>query len=191
MPPSPKKKTAKPTKARTAPKTSGRANGKAHARQGVERARYNLKLPIRIGDAEVAVKAVDIAGVVRAREAVLEERREAAAKFRDRVKFFDERLLELSESIEQHTELRDVEVSEVLIVETNEIQVVRRDTGEIVSTRTASSEDVQERLELDAKASKKNGANPSLEDLGVEGGGLPPDKIASDDEADPFEGVEP
>ena len=149
---------AKKSKRRGAPPgtTKVKTNG-LPLRKGVERKRYKDKLPVKIPLDRVAENADELAKVIGQREMMLEEKRQANAKFRDKIHFFDERLTELGESVRSKTEIRDVEVVEMLIVETNEIRIVRLDTGEIVSTRTAEVQDRQEALELDEEELEAGG----------------------------------
>jgi hypothetical protein len=113
---------------------------------GVERKRYKEALPVRIEDSVVAAKAGELAKIIQDRAALLEEKREANANYREKISFFNELLDELATSVQKHTELRQVQCVERLIVETNQIEVVREDTGEVVRTRTADVSDRQEAL---------------------------------------------
>lgn len=116
--------------------------------QPVLRKTYKQKLPCRIEDLEVADKADQLAKVIQEREAVRLARREANAAFREKLAFFDERLTDLAGEVAMHTAIRDVECKEYLIVETNEVQTFRTDTGEIIGRHTAEAADRQEALDL-------------------------------------------
>lgn len=111
----------------------------------VIRKRFKQKLPVRIGDELVSAKADKLAKTIHERNAVRLKRREANAEFREQLAYFDEMLESLATDVELHTESRDVECVERLTAQ-NEIETVRLDTGEILSTRTAEARDLQEDL---------------------------------------------
>jgi ribosomal protein L37E len=115
---------------------------------GAERRRFTQELPVRIGDAEVATLADALAKTVREREALREKRREAMAGFRERENDIADREKRLAESVEKHTELRQVECLEIL-ARSGEVRVVRLDTGEEIEMRQATADDLQEPLGLD------------------------------------------
>lgn len=120
--------------------------GKNGNREPVERARYQDSLPCTIGTDDVQVRASELAKVIRARDRLLDEKRESNATYRERIAFFDERLKELAESVEGKTERRPVDCVEYLYPEQGEVRVVRLDTNEVVESRTATAEDMQESL---------------------------------------------
>lgn len=113
--------------------------------------RKKEKLPVRIDDAACALKGQELAKVVTERLALKEANRAKNADFREKRSHLDEREKELSKSIEQHTELRLVDCVERLLP-TNEVELVRSDTGEVVSTRPAEAKDLQQ--------DRTTGANP-------------------------------
>jgi hypothetical protein len=127
-------------------KKKDRANGTTKVRERVERARYDKVLAVPATDEEVSVAAVGMVGQIRKREAVLEERRTSMAGFRDTLAAIDDRLGELADTVEGHTKRLSVACIEYLCVETSTIEVVRLDTSEIVETRAAEAEDLQENL---------------------------------------------
>jgi len=121
----------------------------------VERHRYEEKLPCKVEGVDIDAAAQEMARVHRQREAMREQKRETNAKFRERLNFFDERMTELGEIVEHKTERRSVEVVEYLIARTNEIRVVRQDTGEVIETRAAKADELQDGLfEQDAKTDR-------------------------------------
>jgi hypothetical protein len=129
-------------------KLNGSADGK------IERARYEEKLPCKVEPEEVEVHAQELAKVIRERQEMLSRKRSANAAFREKIAFFDERLKELAECVEGKTVRKPVTVIEYLLERTNEVQVVRSDTGEIVSSRAADAADLQDQL-------FSEGANPA------------------------------
>jgi len=122
------------------------SNGTPPLRQPVERKHYMMDLPVKVGREQVEQAAEEFAAAYSEREATLEERREAMAGFKETLTGIDERMKRLRDTVQKHTTLQPVEVVERLIVETNAVEVVRLDTGEIVETKTASAEDRQESL---------------------------------------------
>jgi hypothetical protein len=115
----------------------------------VKKGAHVEKLPVRIERDKVEAKAKKMAIVIREREEVLEEKREANAEYRSKLNHFDEQLTELAASVESATEAKNVECIDYLLP-TNEIQTVRTDTGEVVETRAATSDELQAKLPLDA-----------------------------------------
>ena len=114
----------------------------------VERRRYEEKLPCRIETEEHAKLSDELAATVREREEAEEERREAMAGFRERISGISDRQKKLAQCVEQHTVQRTVEVVEYLLPN-NEMQTVRVDTGEVLESRAAEKDDLQEGLPLD------------------------------------------
>lgn len=119
-------------------------------REAVERKRYELQLPVEASSPERDAAGKRLAMLFRKHEALESERRETNAEFRETFAGIKKNMDEAATTFEKGTKLEAVEVSERLVVETNEVVVVRLDTGEIVETRTAAPEDRQEALDLDA-----------------------------------------
>jgi hypothetical protein len=134
-------------------------NGKTELRERVKRASYALDLPVPANEEEVSTAALAMVKEIRKREALDEERRELLAQFRQRREAIDARQGELADTVENHTRKKSVHVDEYLIVETSTIEVVRRDTGEIVETRPADKDDLQENL-----VPKRGAGDEDLED---------------------------
>lgn len=138
----------------------------------VIRKTFKQKLPVRIGEALVSEKADKLAKTIHERNAVRLQRREANAQFREQLAYFDEMLESLATDVELHTESREVDCVERLTAQ-NEIETVRLDTGEILSTRTAEAKDLQEdllqRVNDGDDVPWKEGANPAprLDDQGA------------------------
>jgi hypothetical protein len=136
--------------------SKGPATKTIDGRKLVERARYEQMLPCKIPVDEVEVKAGQLAKVIRERDEMLDRKRESNAAYREKIAFFDERLKELATSVENKTEQQSVSCVEWLVPETNEIRVIREDTGEIVETRTADAQDLQDPLPFEKKKRKGN-----------------------------------
>jgi hypothetical protein len=155
-----KKSKANGAKTNGAKKSVPLKNRKAGRDAPVVRAKYTKKLPVHVADAEVAKDARELAKLVAKVRDVKDRRRTAMASFKEELNGYEQRQGELASGVDAHTSLRDVKCEERLVVETNEIHVVRLDTGEVVEKRTAEGADRQEALALDlaeAKADKANG----------------------------------
>ncbi len=126
----------------------------------IERAHYDMDLPVPASDEEVTKAAVDMVKQIRKRASVLEDRRTVMANYRSQLEAIDERQSELADTVESHTKKRPVRVCEYLIVETSTIEVVRQDTGELVETRAADKEDLQENLIPGAKKGRHGDEAP-------------------------------
>ncbi len=88
----------------------------------------------------------ELAVIIRERKEVLEQKRESNAQYREKLSGYDARFDDLATSVEKSTELQDVICIDVLDVRTNVVDVIRTDTGEIVETRVAKKEELQETL---------------------------------------------
>jgi hypothetical protein len=110
--------------------------------------KYMLPLPVPMSAEEAIQLNVEWARETRKQEALLSERREAMAAFKERLAAIHERMNELVISSETGTRKVQVEVSEWVTVETGEINVIRTDTGAVVGTRAAEASDVQMGLGL-------------------------------------------
>jgi hypothetical protein len=130
--------------------TNGGSNGDAEVPKGVPkgavaRDRYEERLPCKSDDTVAAVKARELAKLAHQRTSFLERRKAENAKAREVRAYFDERIEELAAEVDGQVEYRNVEVQEYLLP-TNEVIAVRRDTGEIIETRPADAEDLQDRI---------------------------------------------
>lgn len=127
-----------------------RANGAAAepvVRQPVDRGvSYTIDLPVPVDEHEVAEAAAEMVREIRKREAVLEERREDMARHKEDLVGIDKRMQDLASTVENHTRKKPVKVTERVVTETATIEIVRTDTGEVVSTRPAEATDVQQGL---------------------------------------------
>jgi hypothetical protein len=122
----------------------------------VRRDSYEERLPCRSDDAVVATKARELAKLEHQRTAFRESWKAQCAKARERRAFFEERIEELAAEVDGQVEYRNVEVIEYLLP-TNEVIAVRSDTHEVVSTRTAEAEDLQDSIPGTEGKSKKKG----------------------------------
>jgi hypothetical protein len=195
MPKKSKKTKAKATKAATKSNGAARKPGKG----GVERARYEMELDCTI-DAEIrATKGEELAKVCLERETFLEERRAENAAANDKRKAYDDRIESLSTAVMNGTEKRKVECIDVLLP-TNEIQTLRTDTGEVVDSKTATKEDLQEGLfqgktaNAQAKAQREAEEASAAETAGTTStdapDGPPVEEDEEEEEEDDAEGVD-
>lgn len=138
------------------PRKASKANGAVpmKTRKGagrdapVVRAKYTKRLPVEVATEETAKLARLLAEEVEKRDLLLDEQRTSNAEFRERRAAIDSRLNEYAQCVRDGTKLQEVKCEERLVVETNEVQVVRLDTQEVVETRTADAADRQEALPL-------------------------------------------
>lgn len=130
-------------KAAVAAKANGAAAIAPVLRQGVERARFHEDLPVSANDAEMSNMTASAGSLVGQIETLETEARESAKQFRAKLKSLRARERELGKRIRANVCMRPVQCVDRLIVETNEMQTVRTDTGEIIRTRPASDEDRQ------------------------------------------------
>jgi hypothetical protein len=155
--------TKKKTKKKGAPEApKKKANGaakkaKAPERERLERRRYTTKLPCAIAPEIVVMRADDLAKAVREREELMAANRERNAEFREKRAHVDEEISNLATAVEQHEESRDVEVVEYLVSGTGNIEVVRQDTLEVVETKAATKDDLQESIFGKIDAAKERG----------------------------------
>lgn len=104
------------------------------------------KIGVRISSAAVSERSLQLAQVNKQRKVTLEQKREANAKFRDRIAAYDQRMDELADEVIGGVEQINVEVVEYLIARTNTVETVRADTGEVLKSRAATAEDRQSDL---------------------------------------------
>lgn len=116
------------------------------AREPIIRKRFRQPLPCKVVDSEkLAEKADELATVVNERLRVKQEKREANARFREQIAAFDEREKTLAFDVSSKTEERFVDCVERLTA-TNTVETVRLDTNEIIGTRAARAEELQDPL---------------------------------------------
>ncbi len=160
-----------PMKKKTkAPKAHGvgsrdAANGKPLASLGevakitrperVERKRYHEFLPVRVPDSEKLEAHAELSRLEGDRLRLKSEKREVLARFREKFNALDVDIEKLVEKGNDGVEKRRVECVDYLL-STNEIEMVRQDTGEVVLKRTATAEELQESL-LTLPAPKADG----------------------------------
>jgi len=155
----------KETKTMAKKKTNGHAEhgpdtGGDGASKPIEIDRYEEHLPCKIASDVVHGKAIELAEVIRDRDVVLNERREANVKFRDRLNAFNERLMELAEAVNGNVEKRNVECVDYLLP-TNEVRTIRTDTGEVLETRAATAEELQQEIPGAGKRTPAPQAEPT------------------------------
>lgn len=127
----------------------------------VERGRHTRKLPVQADHAELDLAATSLGRLVEEQASVKEQRREAMAGFRDKLSHIQESMNEVAETVRNRTRLVDVECITYLLP-TNEIQVVRADTCEVVESRVATAEELQETLPVNGTPSPLNDSARSV-----------------------------
>jgi hypothetical protein len=145
-----RKKKDEATKAAETNGAGEHANGDAkpelsgHQRPGgVQRARFQERLACRLTDDEVKELEIELASITCGR--VVKEKELELVK--ETIKSVKERERGLVEQIQDGTETRNVDCVEMLYVETTTVDVVRMDTGEIVRSRAATADDLQEDMD--------------------------------------------
>lgn len=159
--------------ARSPKKPHGAKAPAANEPERVERRRFTEKLPCAIAPEIVVLRADEQAKTWREREELMADNRERNAMFREQRAHLDKKLGELATSVEQHTESLAVDCVEYLV--RDQIEVWRQDTLEMVTTRPATSEDLQEKIfdKIDKAKAEGNGEpwsegeNPAPKDDGV------------------------
>lgn len=153
--------------------TEPKANGSAKPDERKLVAEYHEPLPCKILSVDVEEKANALA-VVLGEEAQLKDRkRSVLAEFRQKQNYYDERKAELGEAVRTKTERRSTKIQEWLLP-TNEIEIIRTDTAEVIRKRTADAQDLQEDMWTDGpkgakpkKGRKPKGDEKPAPDLGL------------------------
>jgi hypothetical protein len=138
--------------------------------EAVERRRYRQQLPCKIDEAVSHAKGLELARVCRERKEFEELRAAENREAREKAAYFDETIERLRIEVEGCVETRTVECVDMLLP-TNEIQVMRTDTGEVIETRPAKASELQESLLGAAEGSGKGKRHatdpaPSMTDFG-------------------------
>jgi hypothetical protein len=120
-----------------------KTTGEAHRTESVMRRRFHQKLPCSVGREEVEAKAANLAKAVHEREAVRVQKREANARFREQIHYYDELVDTLATEVDLKSDSRNVECTEELTPQ-NEIVTIRCDTKEVLSKRAATSAELQQ-----------------------------------------------
>jgi hypothetical protein len=122
---------------------------------------FSQKLPCPIDPSIVAARGRELAKVCEDREEERIRRREAGAESREQIKFFDKRIKELSANVNQGTEAREVECIHRLDFATQLVETVRTDNGKVLSSRPATSDDLQTKIPGSEPAPKAAAATAS------------------------------
>lgn len=156
------KASAKPAKAKATATVATTSNGAAAAvapttvaasdavpmRVGVERARYKEKLPVEATQEERVAAGQTMADLVNKIEEFKIRKREELAALKEERSGLDARLNEAA-GVFNGKKLEETEVVEMLYPETCSVDVIRLDTSEVVRTRAATAEDLQEQMRVD------------------------------------------
>lgn len=109
---------------------------------------YTRPLPTEATATELSVLAHELADVLDEEARVKEDKRNANAVYREKLAGLDDRKKTLSECVKTDRKIEAVIVQE-FIRSDNMVEVVRTDTGALVETRTATSDDLQRDVPLD------------------------------------------
>lgn len=96
-------------------------------------------LPVPLGDAEIALKADNLAARIKELQELEAEKKSATASFNERTKTLEKEVYALAQMVRDKAEDREVEVREVRNEERFTIDTARVDSGEIVESRPMSS----------------------------------------------------
>lgn len=149
--------------------------------EAVERKRYRMQLPCKIDENTSHAKGLELARVCRERKEFEELRAQENRDAREKAAYFDETIERLRIEVEGCVETRTVECVDRLLP-TNEVEVVRLDTGEVLETRAAKPHELQESL-LSLPATKGDGKGKGRKDRSTDP--APPPAIEPPFGADP------
>lgn len=102
-----------------------------------------LPVPLDVEDPILRVKSDELATVILERLDVKEERREAMARFKERIGALDERERDLALEVKQKVKLVEVKVEKRLKRGTRKLTIVRLDTGKVIGEREATEKDLK------------------------------------------------
>lgn len=118
----------------------------ATASGSVDRGTETRRLPVAIADEEkIAKSARELARVLHEQDAIKTKQREKNEGFRAELKELRERVSELADTVEKHTELKEITCRIVLKADQS-VDIVRTDTGEVVENRAAKKDELQDEL---------------------------------------------
>ena len=106
-------------------------------------------LPCVLSRDEKAVKSDELVKRLDEKEVLEERKKSAADDFKRLITAKDCEVRKLAREISTGIEYREVECDEILSFGRNQVDLIRKDTGEIVSSRTMRPEERQEALALD------------------------------------------
>jgi hypothetical protein len=132
--------------AAVAARTNGVAELPGMEREYVQRAEYFEDLPVAAELHERDQAGVELAKLVDKTEALKTEKREALAGFKDRKSSIEEDQKKHA-AVYHGMKLTKVKVTERLYTDTGMVDTVRLDTGEVIRSRVATKEDLQEVLD--------------------------------------------
>jgi hypothetical protein len=130
-------------------------------------------LACRLTTDELLERGGRLAGKMDKRERVDDERKEKASEYKEQLEQIDAEIAQLRRAIASGTEEREVPVVERRIDTGNRIEMVRLDTGEVVSERAMTIEERQGELDL--------AGQPVVADMAVTAGEETEDEDADDD----------
>ncbi len=103
---------------------------------------HTREVPCTGDPAELEACALTLVGLIEEEAKVKEQKREANAKYREKLAGLDDRKTKISGALKSHRVLKPALVQEYLCAD-NMVEVVRVDTGEVVEKRVAESRDLQ------------------------------------------------
>ena len=114
-------------------------------------------LPVQLTDPELRAFGDQIAKIISDHAALEDQKKEAASSFKAQLDALDAQMRRISIIITQRQEWRLVECYTVANYTALTMELYREDTGELVSSRKLSSDEMQGRLPIDEAAEAANG----------------------------------
>lgn len=104
---------------------------------------FMRELACTLDDDELKTRSQDLATAVDEKIQVELEKKEANEEWNGQVKDLNARIIDLALVVRTRTEIRPVECAKDVDLESKETTIVRRDTGEGIETRGATSKELE------------------------------------------------
>lgn len=103
-----------------------------------------MQLPVKLTDDELRYRGDELARLTKEVDDLEFEKKESQADYKAKIDARRVAALKLADAIKAKTEVRDVEVCDTTDHDARKVYTVRQDTGEVVNSRPATTEDLQE-----------------------------------------------
>lgn len=104
------------------------------------------KLPVKLTEDERRTKTDQLVAKIQVRDGLEEDAKGAAADFKSRIKSCDTEIDQLSREIREWKETRDVECFEAVRHDRGVMELIRRDTLDVVEHRPLTRDELQTNL---------------------------------------------
>ena len=101
------------------------------------------ELECRLTDEDLKVRGQDLATTIDDKVEVEEKKAEANSGFSSKLKHLNKSIVELAQVVRTRTEIRRVECVKEVDTFNRETSIVRRDTGECIETRPATTQELE------------------------------------------------